>query len=431
VLLAFRVGNYRSLRDEVELSLMVPSWAADDDRTVRAVPPGETDRVGTVAAIYGPNASGKSNVLAAFRAMAAAVEHSHQRWNPTGGAPHDPFLLDEEHKGMPSLFETDLLLDGERWQYGFRLDQTGVAAEWLYSFPRNRKRVWFERERPDRFYFGKSLHGPTSTLQELTRPNSLFLSVGAANNHPHLTHVAGWFRNHHRYVDRNGQDALIRLTANSLDDEIGDRIQRLLSLADLGIVRAERKRVEMTTKMRSRLTEAMKVLIAESPVDVEAFIEEAEIQVEFHHRAGAGSVPLAFAQESMGTRTWFALLGPVVTALAHGDTLLVDELDSSLHPELSARLVQLYRDPAVNETAAQLIFTTHDTSLLGGLVSNTPLRRDELWLTEKDGDGATRLYPLTDFRPRKQENLERGYLQGRYGGTPVLPDQISLRRAQA
>jgi AAA15 family ATPase/GTPase len=106
--------------------------------------------------------------------------------------------------------------------------------------------------------------------------------------------------------------------------------------------------------------------------------------------------------------------------LAHGGTLVVDELDASLHPQLTARLIQMFHDPSANTEAAQLVFSTHDTSLLGSIAGEPPLHRDELWLTEKDAAGATRLFPATDFHPRKHENLERGYLQGRYGAVPVL-----------
>jgi uncharacterized protein len=419
VLLAFRTANFRSLRDEVELSLIVPAWASGADRVLR--PASAADRAGTVAGIYGANASGKSNVLAAIRAMHDAVESSHQRWQPTDGAPHDPFLLDDEHGALPTLFEVDLLLDGRRWQYGFRLDRDGVVAEWLYAFPRGRKRVWFERERPGDFYVGKSLTGPIATLRELTRPNSLFLSVGAANNHPELARVAAWFTRGMMFLDSDRREAAARFTAGLLDDpEVGSTIQRLLRFADLGISHAEaRQRPGDDNRLRLRLAlqEAMPDV---GETDLDEIVDRFGREAQFHHRAGARRVVLRFSQESLGTQTWFGLLGALATGLAHGGTLVVDELDSSLHPQLTARLIQMFHDPAVNPEAAQLVFSTHDTSLLGSVAGDQALHRDELWLTEKDDAGATRLFPATDFHPRKHENLERGYLAGRYGAVPVL-----------
>ncbi len=107
--------------------------------------------------------------------------------------------------------------------------------------------------------------------------------------------------------------------------------------------------------------------------------------------------------------------------LDHGAVLLIDELDASLHPHLSAEVVRMFHDPEINQKGAQLIFSSHDPTLLGNLLSDRPpLRRDEVWITEKDETGATHLFPLTDYKPRKSENLERGYLQGRYGGVPFL-----------
>ncbi|HEY4026091.1 MAG TPA: AAA family ATPase, partial [Candidatus Dormibacteraeota bacterium] len=355
MLLAFRTGNFRSLRDETELSLMVPAWVSAEERVVRRVSGAASDRVGTVAGIYGANASGKSNVLAAMRAMCEAVRDSHQRWQPAAGAPYDPFLLDDEHHVQPTLFEVDLLLDGRRWQYGFRLDREGIVAEWLYAFPHGRKSVWFERERGGEFYAGKSLTGPISTLREITRPNSLFLSVGAANNHPQLTRVAEWLSVHVAFATRADQDARIGTTTGLLDDRtFGPRIQQLLTYADLGITRAEPRPDDA---LRSRFLEAIEPLAPGRSEDLEELADRFAHDVVFHHRALADNVALKLVQESLGTQTWFALLGPLALALALGGTLVVDELDASLHPQLTARLIQMFHDPSVNPEAAQLVFS--------------------------------------------------------------------------
>jgi AAA15 family ATPase/GTPase len=127
-------------------------------------------------------------------------------------------------------------------------------------------------------------------------------------------------------------------------------------------------------------------------------------------------IQFAFEQESEGTRTLFYVAGLVALALGSGLTLLIDELDRSLHPELSRVVVAMFNRPETNPQNAQLIFNTHDTNLLDGEL----LRRDQIWFTEKGDDGATRLFPLTDFRARKSENIQRGYLQGRYGAVPSV-----------
>ena len=138
------------------------------------------------------------------------------------------------------------------------------------------------------------------------------------------------------------------------------------------------------------------------------------------HRISAEDEWLPFSEESDGTKVLFWRAPLLLDALQSGGLIIVDELEASLHPLLVLRLVELFNDPAVNSKNAQLLFSTHDTNLLNGLTSNAPLRRDQIWLTEKNVDGATQIFPLTDYKPRKAENLERGYLMGRYGAIPFL-----------
>jgi hypothetical protein len=422
MLLRFRASNFRSLRDTQELSMVVPTWVPSEGRLTFGIPR-RTDRVGTVAGIYGSNASGKSTVILALWEMKRAVMSSHQRWAPDGGAPHDPFLLDSEHGELPSVFEVEILLRGERWQYGFGLDRYGVDTEWLYSFPLSKRRVWFERSRDKGFYIGKSLVGQVATLQDLTRGNSLFLSVGAANNHPDLALVANWFSNGIRYCSGPDEGMRTRITTDELSHaERGPRIQGLLRLADMGIVGADQVSKPADPEARDRLTRVLAIFAPENEPVPPKFFDDMEREVTLLHRASAGAKPLALNAESRGTQAWFALLGPVVLALDEGCTLLVDEIDSSLHPHVVASLIRLFRAPSTNPNGAQLVFTTHDVSLLGGFAGDGRMHRDELWFTEKDESGATTLYPLTDYRPRKGENLERGYLSGRYGAIPVLDE---------
>jgi AAA15 family ATPase/GTPase len=143
--------------------------------------------------------------------------------------------------------------------------------------------------------------------------------------------------------------------------------------------------------------------------------------VELCHQAGAGDKAwLPLEEESQGTQTLFQLAGPMVEALQQGGVLVVDELERSLHPNLALAVVRLFNDPTLNPRHAQLIFSTHDTALIGTTLGQPALRRDQVWLTEKGPEGSTQLIALTDYQPRKMENLERGYLQGRYGAVPVL-----------
>ena len=150
--------------------------------------------------------------------------------------------------------------------------------------------------------------------------------------------------------------------------------------------------------------------------------EEREILTpQFVHNTEHGSASFELHEESQGTQRLYALAAPVLDVLKNGRLLIVDELDSSLHPLLVRRLVRMFHQPELNPHGAQLLFTTHDTSLL----DRTLFRRDQIWFTEKDRDQATRLYPLTDFSPRESEAWEKGYLIGRYGAVPFFNEFIS------
>jgi len=138
------------------------------------------------------------------------------------------------------------------------------------------------------------------------------------------------------------------------------------------------------------------------------------------HEEGNDESWIPLDEESDGTQTLFQMAPRIFRSLENGGVLIVDELESSLHPHLTAKIVDLFNCPKTNLGNAQLIFSTHDTNLLGNTAGEPSLRRDQVWLTEKDKSGATTLYPLTNYKPRNVENLERGYLQGRYGAIPFL-----------
>jgi hypothetical protein len=388
MLIRFRASNFRSLRDEVELSMV----ASSEDDPASVVP---CEALGLsllrVAAIYGANAAGKSNVLAAMAFMSEAVRDSRRVWKPEGPIPCQPFLLDQNED--PSFFEADFFLEGVRYRYGFRLDSQSILGEWLYAYPSRRSQRWFSREEDAAFTFGKQLKGHHRAIEPLTRKNTLFLSVAAENNHPALSPIYTWLaRNLHMTNRELYRTLTIWTLGKGRDEDFQARLLHFLTQADLGIVGWDISRREPGRR--------------EFP------------EIELRHRSGseAQEISIPFREESQGTQAWFTLGAMLLRTLDSGAVLTVDELDASLHPHLALEVVRIFQDPARNPRNAQLIFNTHDTNLLRSL------RRDQIWFVEKDEGGATHLYPLTDFKPRKGENLERGYLQGRYGAIPFLGD---------
>lgn len=376
-----------------------------------------------VAGIYGANAAGKSNVLDALQFMGEAVAASHRLWPPEGPIPREPFLLDAEHRSEPSFFEADIVVEGVSYQYGFVLDDERILEEWLYAFPHGRRQVWFSRDAKaaEPFAFGKKLKGNNRVLARLTRPNCLFLSVAAGYNHEALLAVYRWFARKLRSA--TAQD---RASWTTFQDFISQRERKeheaavldLLQRADLGVTGFEVRR-----EAPGRPPEEKPDLLVRSP-DGSLWV------FELKHKAGRATVALPLAKESRGTRAWLSLLGPMLEALESGSLLCVDELDASLHPRLAVEVVQIFQNPDLNPKGAQLLFNTHDTSLLGTLLGKPVLHRDQVWFVEKDATGASHVYPLTDFKPRKLENVERGYFHGRYGAIPFLPPREPLLHAQ-
>jgi len=422
MLLKFRFSNFRSFRAEQELSLIANRLAGSGDGLFS--PPGLGEQVLPVAAIYGANASGKTAVIKAFDFLASAVWFSHTQWQPGQRIPVEPFAGDDP--AIPCEFSVDFLLDGVRHQYGFSANSQAILREWLYAYPKGKRQLWFSRGENGPISFGAKMPGENKVIEGLVRKNSLFLSAAAQNNHAALSPVYAWFSESELFeIGRNamGGRSSFRamLDAAQFCQEETDRstIARLLTQADLGIADLALEETEMTRNMREykeyEESHHSKPLLDYS-------WPETWKEVRLLHRVGNRTIPFEAEQESSGTLAYLALLGPVVNLLRNGGVLLVDELDASLHPLMAVQIIRLFNSPASNPRSAQLIFNTHDTNLL----SSGDLRRDQIWFTEKDSAGSSHLYPLTDFKPRRQENLENGYLQGRYGAIPFIhPDYLT------
>ena len=433
MLRSFRLANHRSIAEEQELLLM-PSRQAD-----KPVVP--------VTAIYGANASGKSNVLSGLAFMRSAVLESFARWELDEGVPRKPFRLNTTGRAQPSVYVAELVVGGVPHTYGFSVDDSEVLEEWLYSYPEKRRRTLFSRQRGE-ISFGSTLgelKPKLEMLEELTRSNSLFLSAAARLRLDPLIPVYQWFQADLRITKARRRplglaDQIQHFIAKS--PENGERLISLLSSADVGITGV---RIEDTLDPRAldRLAEINAAIKVLAPQGISRGLDERDNAVlltlrserdslrevinrgrtELRFVHGAGDDLFHVDDESDGTLSWLELLPLVLDALDEGTVVAVDEIDTSLHPLLTAQLVGLFQDPETNRNNAQLIFTTHDTSLLGTMIGDKVLDRDQIWFVQKDSSGATKLYPLTDFKPRPDQNLERRYLGGSYGAVPVLDHQ--------
>ncbi len=430
MLLRFQVTNHASLRDEQELSLIASN--RHPNRAECRVP-GVDHRVVPVAAIYGTNASGKSNVIDAIAWMRNAVLSSFRRWDPTGGIPRRPFLLRNDASSYSSTFVIEFMSDEIRYEFGFTVDDDQVLNEWLYYYPEGRARRLYERKGGESIVFGRWLTGRRKVISELLRPNSLYLSVAAAQGHPQLNSIYRWFQFGLRTAtDGNFPERLdhtLHLCMDGRHRKDAEPVMALLRFADLGVSGLEIAEPDEAIKEEHRrLTQVLREALGEK-----VRVQRGGVQdVRVGHRTDAGVFPLDLADESSGTRTWIGMIGPVVTTLSKGAVLCVDELDARLHPYLVDALVGMFQSPEVNKNGAQLVFSTHEATLLGRNV-RTELHRDQVWFTEKDAESlATRLFPMTEFHVRDSvENLEKRYLAGRYGAVPYLDDDLLLNMAAA
>jgi uncharacterized protein len=413
VLLRFEVENHRSILDPAELSMI----AVDEERAATRGFDLLNERVLTVAGIYGPNASGKSNVLEALVWLSLAVKRSLRAWGPT--VPRDPFRFGRGPES-PSTYDVEMVAGGVRYAYHVELDDAQVLYEALHSYPERRRRILFERDGLD-IEFRRGLGGLAGT-RELLTPTTLALSAAMRADHPEIQPFGLSLSG----IGVRGIAPLrMRRLAGALPLSRLHRTERIFE--DVGVPgQASLFDDDSEFAPRSEHEAALELLrFAELGIDDVQVVQEEDHQVRLTHKAGDQDLPFDLGDESAGTRTWFALIGPMLDALRRGQILLFDEIDASLHPKLSARLLELFQDPVTNPRGAQLIFTTHDTSLLNHL------NRDEVWLTEKRGDGATTLTALAEYggdKVRRSLNLEKAYLQGRFGAVPEL-DQVALRRA--
>ena len=417
MLVEFRIKNFRSLRDEQVLSLV-----ASTDKTLldtHALDTGlkAAPHLLKCAVVYGANASGKSNLIKALQYMRDVVLVS-AALQP--GQPFDrlhPFKLDATSGNLPTEFEVTFILEGVRYQYGFTMNPQRVVSEQLLVYKAFKPQRWFERHFDAEsgkyvYEFGPSLKGAKNLWEGATRPNALFLSMAVQLNSEALRPVFDWFSN--RLVIFNEQSPLSpQFSVQMLKQEAQRKaICEFLRAADISIAD-----IEVATKQA--MVHSIRFDLATGKREEEAG-EQAVDEIKFHHLTEHGKAVFDLMDESSGTRNLFYLTGPILDIINKGLTLVVDELDTSLHTLLVQALVRLFHRPEVNTGGAQLIFTTHDTSLLDayGL-----FRRDQIWFVEKRPDQSSILYPLLDFSPRKSEALERGYLQGRYGALPFLHNQ--------
>ena len=390
MLLQFSVTNHRSIKETAVISMKAAA-----DKTMKEVlisPDGKKELV-PVMAIYGANAAGKSNVLHALLLMREMVCGSYAK--PLKGAtlPYEPFAF-VDGKMEPTTFEIIYYNEGIKYAYGFSFDKNQIINEYLYHWPNGREALVFSRGK-NKYEFRESIQEQT-TLSGRTSENRLYLTSSNEWNCSQTEKAYLWFQKNLRGVIAMGATNEITIDAIRRGGEEKQRILKEMLLADLGICN-----VELSGTIENPIVSTVHQLVDNSGISKQ--------------------YTLLLGQESIGTQRFFSRIGLWMEAIDCGAVLVVDEIEASMHPLLTRHLIEMIQDQTINQNHAQLIFTTHDT----GLLDLKLLRRDQIWFAEKDEKSMqTDIYALTEFSPRKEENIARGYLQGRYGAIPFIEGAI-------
>lgn len=412
MLVEFRTENFRSIRDEESICLIANSSKELSENTIEtsvsAIP-----RLLKSSVIYGANAAGKSNFLMGLQRMKNIVLMSSQL-APEQTFNFTPFLLDDKAPLNPMFFEVTVLLSGIRYQYGFAINEERVLEEYLYVYKTSQRQKWFEREWDDergeeKYYFGPGFTGQKSKWKELTKKNTLFITVAATYNSSDLSLLFQWFSN--LIIVNENERLNAQFSVKSLEDETTKRtVEKFLRNVDISIkeIRIEEREVQSTEFTLDRVKMEKSEVVHKN---------SKQKYLKFVHSSPNGEHIFDLQDESAGTKSLLFTLCPIIDVLRRGGVFVVDELDSSMHPLLVQSLIMLFHSK-VNQKGAQLIFSAHDTILLdSGL-----FRRDQVWLMDKDSSQSSHLIPMTDFKPRKKEVFGKGYLGGKYGGIALIGD---------
>ncbi len=423
MLVSFAVTNYACFKDRQELTLVPPRKTDDDefafDTGVRRVP-----RLHRAAALYGANASGKSRLIQALAFVDSFVIGSSKRRQTGEAIRHEPFRFDADSRLRPTTFEISFIEAGSVYEYGFSVDSERVHEEWLLQWPAGgRQRMLLDREYDsatgsESWSFGASVRGEKRAWQASTRPDTLLVSTAAQLNSEVFTPVVEWFQRSLRVVPSGGLPPAVTIATIHGDERATDRVLGMLQDSDIAVssLRTRKESVRVDDLRPSPPPEILTEFKDAGHTTVNLW--EADLG---HRPEGCGETHfLDIDDESEGTRRLLALAGPWLDVLDNDLVVVVDELDSSMHPHLTAALVSRINSapPDGESRRAQLIATLHDTSPM-----KSALDRDQIWLTDKDPTKeASTLTPLSVFKPRRREPLDRGYLGGRYGGVPVIAE---------
>lgn len=411
MLIEFSVSNYKSFRDRQTLSMVAAPRLGKKKNVVKPeVEGGNIPALLRVAAIYGPNASGKSSLIKAIDFVSRLIHHQ----DLNDPIPAKPFRFDSNLRREPSLFEYNFVTEGMRYEYLVGATEERITHESLTCYPKGKPIFLFSRD----YSNGREVYDLSNDLEgndivheawmDLTSPKDLFLSKAAQHSSENLNQLKpahNWFKTSTLCIEHDGMGSWSSFSRSFLqrNPEMNEHLEKFISEFDIPVSKISFEDLAGTAKPSKTSTQKNKWLSA-----------EADFKTKLTHTTALGSAEFEFEEESGGTQNLMGFWLPWhLFSQTNPGCVVVDELDSSLHPKIVEMLINKHLAGVGN---GQIIFTTHDTHLMNTKV----LRRDQFWITERDSFGATQLFSVHDFEGRDSEDVEKRYYEGRYRGLPIL-----------
>lgn len=417
MLYGFTCKNYASYNDECIFSMEASKIKDFDDINTIITPQA---KILKSTLLYGPNGGGKSNLIKAIRYMKNLVIGSFSE--PRLIKINEPFKFNNKSKDLPTSFEISFIIDDTLYTYGFDIYKNNITKEWLYK-KQKRETLLFERTSPN--FEDIKLNGDFKKAEEIkryTRTDALFLTTAARLNIPKANEIINWFNKLNILMDPNSNYNYSTIEYIEQNSQIKEIILDYLKKADIGIdgINYDIEHIDIDENEREVLLNN----IASNNINTESVnidIQAKRVEINTKHniydenKEIVGDVYLPFEKyQSEGTKKLFNLLGPILKSLYEGEVLIIDEIDSKLHPSIVRFILAMYNSIDKNKCNGQLICNTHDVLLL-----QESIRRDQIWFVEKNEYGESELYSLADFKGvRKSDSILKKYLLGVYGAIP-------------
>lgn len=421
MLLRFSVENYLSFKNIAVLDFNAAAIKEYKENIFHIPFSGNSDILKSIG-IFGHNASGKTNLIKAISFMKDLVLNSSRESITSKQIPLEPFLLSPDTDTKPSTFEIVILLEGVKYRYGFSVNTKTIESEWLFATEKRKEENLFVRAKQNFSFekkFKNSLRGKFELVYEMTKSNTLFLSVLAQFNYSLCLNISNWFSKMIIAHDTDHLD-LIDFTAKLMS--VGDYrklINDVIKKADLGIDSIEERLKESAV----RANISYDLIASVFADDIRQYTIRTG-HIKFKEEKAYEKVFFDLLKnESLGTQKFFGILGPLLYAIKERGVICIDEIDARMHSHLLSDVIGLFNSNKTNSGGAQLIFTSHNTNIL-----KKGLRRDQIHLAEKDTYGISTIQNVHIKKPqiRKDASFDKDYLSGKYGAVPGLGEGSQL-----